>query len=335
MKLSFAADKPHFPAQANALLAPMASQTAPIGINERSDNWVYYASRVRPHYERMNRLIGQIGGLLILGQAKGCFDTYFEMSRTPKEQTAACLDDLNSVIAPAGAIPHLTHMQKQVLEELGITPEEVDTVFITHSHFDHLGNTDAFPHATFYIQERELSKWIWAMAQPEHMQWMMTGTDPSDILRAVELTKQGRLRCIDGPQEDVLPGIDLHVAFDSHTYGCMWVHVRNDLARQSQNGWVLAGDLVYVYDNLVANPKVSDGQIEGKLSLKAVGFAMGSNTNLITASDDMLKAVDYQVKRVIPIHEERLKDVFPSRISKLGLRVSELCLADEQASAVL
>ncbi|WP_025858309.1 hypothetical protein [Pseudomonas sp. CHM02] len=111
MKLSFAADKPHFPAQANAPLAPMASQTAPIGINERSDNWVYYASRVRPHYERMNRLIGQIGGLLILGQAKGCFDTYFEMSRTPKEQTAACLDDLNSVIAPAGAIPHLTHMQ--------------------------------------------------------------------------------------------------------------------------------------------------------------------------------------------------------------------------------
>lgn len=227
------------------------------------------------------------------------------------------------------------HSPKQVLEELGITPEEVDTVFITHSHFDHLGNTDAFPNATFYIQERELSKWIWAMAQPEHMQWMMTGTDPSDILRAVELTKQGRLRCIDGPQEDVLPGIDLHVAFDSHTYGCMWVHVRNDMARQSQNGWVLAGDLVYVYDNLVASPHVSDGEIEGKLSLKPVGFAMGSNTNLISASDDMLKAVDYQVKRVIPIHEERLKDVFPSRISKLGLRVSELCLADDQASAVL
>ncbi|MBW1248745.1 N-acyl homoserine lactonase family protein [Pseudomonas tolaasii] len=227
------------------------------------------------------------------------------------------------------------HSPRQVLAELGVTPEEVDTVFITHSHFDHLGNTDAFPNATFYIQERELSKWIWAMAQPEHMQWMMAGTDPSDILRAVELTRQGRLKCIDGPQEDVLPGIDLHVAYDSHTYGCMWVHVRNDLARQSQNGWVLAGDLVYVYDNLVNNPEVAQGRIEGKLSIKPVGLAMGSNTNLVTASDEMLKAVDYQVKRVIPIHEERLKDVFPSRITQNGLRVSELCLAGGQASAVL
>lgn len=111
MRLSFAAEKPQIAGQAAGLFSPMASANAVVGVNERSDNWVYYASRVRPHYERMNRLIGQIGGLLILGQAKGCFDTYFEMSRTPKEQTAVCLDDLNSVIAPAGAIPHLTHMQ--------------------------------------------------------------------------------------------------------------------------------------------------------------------------------------------------------------------------------
>lgn len=226
------------------------------------------------------------------------------------------------------------HSPREVLAECGVTPEEVDTVFITHSHFDHLGNTDAFPNATFYIQERELSKWIWAMAQPEHMQWMMAGTDPSDILRAVELAKQGRLKCLDGPLEDVVPGIDIHVAFDSHTYGCMWLHVRNDLERQSENGWVLAGDLVYVYENLVKNPQVTDGQIQGRLNIKPVGLAMGSNTNLVTASDDMLKAVDYQVKRVIPIHEERLKDVFPSRNTQHGLRVSEICLARGQESVV-
>ena len=54
-----------------------------------------------------------------------------------------------------------------------------------------------------------------------------------------------------------------------------------------------------MYDNLVFDLQVSDGQIEGRLSIKPVGLAMGSNTNLFTASDDMLKAGDYLVKRVI------------------------------------
>ncbi|MBW1248746.1 hypothetical protein I7860_18835 [Pseudomonas tolaasii] len=111
MNLSFAGEKLHFTDQ-QASLAPSAVRLdAVIGDNQRSDEWMYYASCVRPQYERMNRLIGQIGGLLILGQANGCFDTYFEMSRTPKEQTEACLDELNAVVAPVGAVPHLNHLR--------------------------------------------------------------------------------------------------------------------------------------------------------------------------------------------------------------------------------
>ena len=45
-----------------------------------------------------------------------------------------------------------------------MAPADVAHVFITHAHFDHMGDTDEFPNATFYIQERELSKWVWAMA---------------------------------------------------------------------------------------------------------------------------------------------------------------------------
>jgi len=90
--------------------APLALSDA-IGINERTDEWVYYASRVRPHYQRMNSLVGQIAGLLILGQAKGCFDTYFEMSRTPKEQAQACIEELFALSAPVSAASHLTHLR--------------------------------------------------------------------------------------------------------------------------------------------------------------------------------------------------------------------------------
>src|SRR2546429_9668651 len=47
-----------------------------------------------------------------------------------------------------------------VLAECGVSPGDVSTIFITHAHFDHMGNLEQFPNATFYIQERELSQWV-------------------------------------------------------------------------------------------------------------------------------------------------------------------------------
>ena len=36
-----------------------------------------------------------------------------------------------------------------VLAEIGVSVEEVSRVFITHAHFDHMGNLEPFPNATF------------------------------------------------------------------------------------------------------------------------------------------------------------------------------------------
>ena len=139
---------------------------------------------------------------------------------------------------------------KTVLAECGVTPEQVTHVFITHAHFDHMGGTEDFPNATFYVQERELSKWVWAMALDRRFRWFMGATDPGDLLRAVDLARQGRLVSVEGERTDVLPGIDLHPAFDTHTWGSMYINIRNDGRTDSADCWIFAGDLIYSYANL-------------------------------------------------------------------------------------
>jgi N-acyl homoserine lactone hydrolase len=213
------------------------------------------------------------------------------------------------------------HPPKEVLAECGLTPEDVSSIFITHAHFDHMGNIEDFPNAKFYIQERELSKWVWAMSLERRFRWLMLGIDPGDILRAVDLARQGRLVCVNGDQEDVLPGIDLHAAFDTHTWGSMWVTVR------AQNTWVFCGDLAYTVENLRGDDPKDPQYVP-------VGLATGSQVNLIMASEAMVKAAGGDVSHVIPPHEDRLKTMFPSRFTKADLRITELALADGESSLV-
>jgi glyoxylase-like metal-dependent hydrolase (beta-lactamase superfamily II) len=219
------------------------------------------------------------------------------------------------------------HPSTVVLEECGVAPADVTSIFITHAHFDHVGGTDDFPNATVYIQERELSKWVWAMSLDQRFRWLMGAVDPADILRAVDLARQGRLVCVDGDRENVVPGIDLHAAFDTHTWGSMFVHVRNDGRQPSADGYILAGDLIYTYANLVG-PDPADPQYV------PIGLAAGSQANLMMTSHAMMDLVGGEARRVIPIHDEKLKEVFPSRITSKGLRISEVCLGQGEASRV-
>jgi len=211
---------------------------------------------------------------------------------------------------------------RTVLAECGVAPEDVSTVFITHAHFDHMGNIEDFPSATFYIQERELSKWVWSMSLERRFRWLMIGIDPADILHAVDLARQGRLVAVDGDREDVLPGIDLHAAFDTHTWGSMYVCVRDN-----RGPWVFAGDLAYTHENL-------RGIDESDPHYIPVGLATGSQFNLIMTAEAMVKLAGGNYRRVIPVHEERLKDLYPSRITKEGLRITELAVAAGEPSRV-
>jgi len=219
------------------------------------------------------------------------------------------------------------HSPTDVLAEIGLQPAEITTVFQTHAHFDHMGNIEGFPNATFYIQQRELEKWVWTMSLERRFRWLMLGIDPADIMRLVDLARQGRLVCVDGDRENVVPGIDLRAAFDTHTWGSMYVAVRNDLAAQSDDAWVFSGDLVYCHENLRGTDPADPQYVP-------IGLATGSQFGLIMTSEDMVTRAGGDYRRVIPGHEERLRDLYPSRIAATGLRITELALADGESSRV-
>lgn len=219
------------------------------------------------------------------------------------------------------------HGPREVLAECGIRPEDVTSVFITHAHFDHMGAIDHFPNAKFYIQQRELDKWAWALTLGNEYRFLIGGGDPADIVKAVEAAREGRMIAIDGDREDVLPGIDVHLAADTHTYGSMYVSVRNDGARDSQDTWIFAGDLIYTYDNLT-------GLDPAAPMIAPIGLAVGSQHNLIFSSAAMLKEVGGEQRRVIPVHEDRLRTMFPSRLTSAALQVVEIALAKNESSRV-
>jgi hypothetical protein len=89
----------------------------------------------------------------------------------------------------------------------------------------------------------------------------------------------------------------------------------------------LPADLIYSYANL-EGPDPKDPQY------LPIGLASGSQTNLLLSSHKMSRLVGGETKRIIPIHDVNLKDVFPSRVSRNNLCISEICLADGERSRV-
>ena len=208
-----------------------------------------------------------------------------------------------------------------VLNRIGIDPAAVDTVILTHNHFDHAGGVENFPRAHVYIQQREVAKYMWARSLPERLQWLTTACDPDLLLALVAALKEGRLTLLEGAAE-VLPGVRVIPAHDTHTAGSQYVTIEN--ARDGR--WLMAGDNVYVYENLLgAN---GDGRFI------PIGLAFGSMERCVLTMDAMFQYVGGEVTRVLPFHEFHLWEQFPTRVFEDGLHVAEISLAAGEPSRI-
>jgi glyoxylase-like metal-dependent hydrolase (beta-lactamase superfamily II) len=131
------------------------------------------------------------------------------------------------------------------LGALDVDSERVEDVIITHLHYDHVGNFDAFPRARFHLQDREM-----AYATGRHMchQRLRTPFDVENVTGMVRQVYAGRVEFHDGVVE-LDTGLSLH-RVGGHSDGLQIVRVH------TRRGWVVvASDASHFYANLeTGNP---------------------------------------------------------------------------------
>ena len=169
---------------------------------------------------------------------------------------------------------------------LGIAPDKVTDIIITHSHWDHADGADLFPKATIWIQKEEYEHYIGANGEV----LARGGVDVVDAEMLAGLKAAGRVKVIDGDNQEILPGIRVYTG-GKHTFASQYVGVAT-----ADGTVVVASDNAYLYKNL-----------EEKL---AIAQTLDASSNL--AAQKRMLEIAGSPARVIPGHDPAVFSRFPS-----------------------
>ena len=126
-----------------------------------------------------------------------------------------------------------------MLAELGLSPDDITDIVVSHAHFDHMGSIAEFPKARLYLQKQELLSWHEAMALPPQFGFLTAIIDPDNLRTAFDASVEHRLTLVDGDRDNLLPGIHVRLG-QGHTMGQQFVIVETARGRL-----VVSGDCVY------------------------------------------------------------------------------------------
>lgn len=127
----------------------------------------------------------------------------------------------------------------ELLGELGVAPEDIDILILTHLHFDHYLNARLFTNARIVLNRREYLH----VLLPENAPVLPRSSYPREVFAWLVDEAWERLELVDGEHE-VLPGLRV-IWTGGHTPGHQIV-----VAETSEGTVVIPGDEVYLYDHV-------------------------------------------------------------------------------------
>jgi glyoxylase-like metal-dependent hydrolase (beta-lactamase superfamily II) len=160
----------------------------------------------------------------------------------------------------------------------GIKPEEITDVIISHAHWDHVGGADLFPKATVWIQKDEYHYYLGEAWQARNTHG---GIDAQDMANLLKINAEGRLRFVNGDDQEILPGIRCYTG-GRHTYASQYVGV------QTAGGTaVMTSDNVYLYENIDKHQPIAQ-TLDAKSNLAAQDRirTLASDPSLIVPGHD-------------------------------------------------
>ena len=183
---------------------------------------------------------------------------------------------------------------RDALASLNVKPEEIDTLILTHLHFDHVAETQLFHNARIYIQKKE---WKSAFNPPIHYRLVY---DTESIQKIEEMD----ICLVDGDFK--LDGIEL-VFLPGHTQGLQGVRVET-----RKGTYLIAGDHFYSVLNL--NPPKKQLQFEdargNKITVQPYPLPFmppGLHVDLTEWFDSCFKALRVARRnRILPGHDPSL-----------------------------
>jgi glyoxylase-like metal-dependent hydrolase (beta-lactamase superfamily II) len=128
----------------------------------------------------------------------------------------------------------------EALRLLGVDPARIETLLISHLHYDHIGNLDAFGNARLLVPERELSFWTSPVARYGGF-WHHV--EEAEIAKVAAANDAGRVTTYGGETE-IAPGLTA-VEVGGHSPGQQIL-----LVDTAEGRLVLTSDAVHLYEEL-------------------------------------------------------------------------------------
>ena len=126
------------------------------------------------------------------------------------------------------------------LSAIGISPDDVRDVIVTHLHYDHCGNHDLFPRARYHLQDIEMA---YATGRCMCHAYIRIPFEADDVVAMVRKVFAGRVMFHDGIVQ-LAPGLTVH-HIGGHSKGLQCVRVKT-----ARGHVVLASDASHLYAHM-------------------------------------------------------------------------------------